>query len=124
MVPHELISQSITDWITGLNYQYMAVVILICYGLKWKANMHWLNDKLGGEVRAKWLVGIVVAITEVVSTFEFLGGHGVGLDMFLLLFHSYLIAMIFCDDIIDKVHNWVMFLGKKGQGEDESGKNN
>jgi type IV secretory pathway VirB2 component (pilin) len=120
MMPQELISQTITDWITGLNYQYMAVVVIICYGIKWKDNMKWISSRIGGETRTKWMVGILVALTEVISTFEFLGGHGVDLNTFILLFHSYLIVMIFCDDIVNKLHDWIVFMTKKGDKNNQS----
>ena len=86
MVPHELISQTVTEWITGLNYQYMVVVLVICYGLKYKRSLSWLNNRVGGEVAAQWLVGLIIALSELITVLPYFGDNTISISSFSCYF--------------------------------------
>jgi hypothetical protein len=133
----ELLTDTVTDtvfeWFTNLDFEYMLLHIVVCYGLYYSENMRWIVEYFSpvrrkGRSRAVWLIGGFLALLEMVRFFPYIGDDtsGFGYDIFISIFHSYIVVQVFVDPIVNFVHKWLaMFkdvadIGMKQKTKDNS----
>jgi hypothetical protein len=95
----------------------MVVQTLVCYGLYYSKNWEWINlwfapVRKKGRSRAVWLLGLVLAIMEIIRYLPYIGNGKISSEVILSIFHSYLLIQVFVDTIVNKVHDWVNLLKK------------
>ena len=120
----DIVTDSVLKWFQGLNYQYMIVQTLVCYGLYYSKNWEWINQffspvRKKGRSRAVWLLGLILAILEILRYLPYVGNGRITSEVILSIFHSYLLIQVFVDTIVNKVHDWVNLLKKVNHKSNE-----
>lgn len=117
----ELLTDTVVEWFTTLNYEYMLLHIIICYGLYYSKNMGWIVQifspiRKKGISRGVWLAGGLLAIIEIVRFGAFALESGMSytqaVDNFISIFHSYVVVQVFVDPIVKFVHKWLQVFQK------------
>ena len=72
----ELITDTVLEWFQTLDYEYMVLHIIICYGLYYSKNLRWIVERFSpirkkGISKAVWLTGGVLAALEIIRFFTF-----------------------------------------------------
>jgi hypothetical protein len=121
MVDPEILTDTIVEWFTTLNYEYMLLHIIICYGLYYSKNMSWIVQRFSpvrkkGISRGVWLAGGFLALMEVLRFIPFAWENSVSMtlcvDKVISIFHSYILIQVFVDPIVNAVHRWLEILHK------------
>lgn len=107
-VQSEEISKNVLEWIKELDYGYMVLIVLIAYGLKYKEQLQWVVKIFKGtHWKATWILGFFLGIPYALTENIFFNHDGeVHWVQLLILFQSYLITMIFCDDLVTMLKRW------------------
>lgn len=121
----EFVTDSVLEWFQNLDYEYMVLHILVCYGLYYSENMRWIVEwfapvRRKGRSKAVWVIGGFLALLEVVRFLPFIGEGGINHEKFFSIFHSYVVIQVFVDPIVQTVNNWVKVF-KKTTGNLSSG---
>jgi len=109
----DVIVDTIAEWFTTLNYQYMILHVIVCYGVYYSENMRWIVEHFSpvrkkGRTRAVWLVGGVLALIEMIKFLPHASQHDMyDYQKFISIFHSYIVVQVFVDPIVTKVHKWL-----------------
>jgi hypothetical protein len=121
MVDPEILTDTIVEWFATLNYEYMLLHIIICYGLYYSKNMSWIVQRFSpvrkkGIARGVWLTGGFLALMEVLRFVPLAWENSIGItvcvDKVISIFHSYILIQVFVDPIVNAVHRWLEILHK------------
>jgi hypothetical protein len=116
MMDTELLTDTVSEWFQTLNYEYMLLHIIICYGLYYSKNMGWIVQifspiRKKGISRGVWLAGGLLAAVEIIRFGAFALESGMSytqaVDRFISIFHSYVVVQVFVDPIVQAVHKWL-----------------
>ena len=63
----EILTDTVLEWFQTLNYEYMVLHIIVCYGLYYSKNMGWIVQRFSpvrkkGISRGVWLAGGFLAL--------------------------------------------------------------
>jgi len=117
----ELLTDTVLEWFSTLNYEYMVLHIIVCYGLYYSNNMVWIVQQFSpirkkGISRGVWLAGGLLALLEVLRFIPFAVEIGMTytevVDKVISIFHSYVVVQVFVDPIVQSVHKWMSILKK------------
>ena len=113
----DMVTDTVIEWFQNLNYEYMILHVIVCYGLYYSANMRWIVEwfspvRKKGRSRAVWLVGGVLALLEIARYLPFVGEGGLTVDIYLSVIHSYIVIQVFVDPIVSTVHRWFLLFKK------------
>ena len=117
----ELLTDTVLEWFSTLNYEYMVLHIIVCYGLYYSNNMVWIVQQFSpirkkGISRGVWLAGGLLALLEVLRYIPFAVEIGMTytevVDKVISIFHSYVVVQVFVDPIVQSVHKWMSILKK------------
>jgi len=111
MHPNEILTDTIIEWVSNLDYEYMLLHIAVCYGLYYSDNLRWIVEYFSpvrkkGRSKAVWFVGGVLAVIEIARFYPHFG-HGELPDKIFSIIHSYLVVQVFVEPIVVFVHKWV-----------------
>jgi len=113
------LTDTVLEWFHGLDYEFMVLHIIICYGLYYSENMRWIVEYFSpirkkGQSKAVWLIGGILALLEMFRILPFFIAGGFSLESiqmiiqkFVAIFHSYVVVQVFVDPIVNSVHKWI-----------------
>jgi hypothetical protein len=112
----EVVTDTVLEWFQNLDYQYMILHIMICYGLYYSKNLRWIVElyspvRSKGISKAVWLIGGVLAILELLRFVPVMieEKHSATLivDRFITILHSYVVIQVFVEPIVSTIHKWI-----------------
>jgi len=114
---HEELTSTVLEWFAALNYEYMILHIIVCYGLYYSENLRWISlwyspIRKQGRSKAIWLIGAVLALIEIIEYFPWIGTGSINYKIIVNLLHSYIVIQVFVEPIVLKIHNLVTLLKK------------
>jgi hypothetical protein len=119
----EILTDTVLEWFQTLDYEYMVLHIIVCYGLYYSKNMGWIVQwfspvRKKGVSKAVWVIGGFLALMEMVRFIPFIGEEAGGLSVqkFISIFHSYIVIQVFVDPIVQTVHKWMSVFRKTTSG--------
>jgi len=112
MYPNDILIDSVMEWVNNLDYEYMLLHVMVCYGLYYSENLRWIVEYFSpvrkkGRSKAVWLVGGILAAIEIGRFYPHFGHDGELLDKIFSVIHSYLVIQVFVEPIVMFVHKWV-----------------
>ena len=113
----EFITDTVLEWFETLDYEYMVLHVVVCYGLYFSDNLRWIVEYLSpvrkkGITKAVWLVGGILALLELARFFPYMG-EGLTHEKVFSVLHSYIFIQVFVGPIVKGVHNWLEIFKKK-----------
>ncbi|RMG43347.1 MAG: hypothetical protein D6732_00210 [Methanobacteriota archaeon] len=126
-VSTELISETVSDFLAKLHYEYMLVVVIVTYGLYYSNNFQWINYYFSpvrkkGRTRGVWLIGAVLGVMELIRYLPILFDDWLTYyQKTIHLLYSFIVIQVFVDDIVKLLDNWlviVKFKKKEKQKDD------
>jgi hypothetical protein len=121
MIDSEILTDTISEWLQNLSYEYMILHVLVCYGLYYSDNLRWIVERFSpvrrkGVSKAVWLSGGVLALLEVIRfipyAIESSLTYTLIVDKFISIVHSYIVIQVFVEPIVNNVHKWIGILRK------------
>jgi hypothetical protein len=108
----DIVTDSVLEWFQALDYEYMVLHVLVCYGLYYSENMRWIVEYFSpvrrkGRSRAVWLVGGILALLEVFRFLPFIGEGGLTHEKIFAIFHSYVVVQVFVEPIVSTAKKWI-----------------
>lgn len=112
----EILTDTVLEWFQNLNYEYMILHIIICYGLYYSKNMGWIVQRFSpvrkkGISRGVWLTGGLLALIELIRFAPYAIETGMSytesIDKIISIFHSYVVVQVFVDPIVQAAHKWI-----------------
>ena len=121
------LTSTVLEWFEALNYEYMILHIIVCYGLYYSDNLSWIALKYSpihkkGRSKAVWFIGVLLAVVEIIKYIPWIGNGKLSYKVFVNLLHSYIVIQVFVEPIVIKIHNLVTLL-KKEEGVKKKKKN-
>jgi hypothetical protein len=117
----ELVTDTVSEWFQNLDYEYMVLHIIICYGLYYSKNLKWIVEiyspvRSKGISKAVWLIGGILAVLEMLRFVPVIIEHDLtftmSVDKFVSIFHSYVVIQVFVEPIVNTLHKWVTMFKK------------
>jgi hypothetical protein len=117
----EVVTDTVLEWFQNLDYEYMVLHIIICYGLYYSKNLKWIVElyspiRKKGISKAVWLIGGVLAILEMLRFIPVIIEHNLSVtmtvDRFVAILHSYVVIQVFVEPIVNTIHKWVTMFKK------------
>ncbi len=117
----ELVTDTVSEWFQNLDYEYMVLHIMICYGLYHSKNLRWIVEifspiRKKGISKAVWLIGGILAIMEMLRYVPVIIEHDItvtmAIDKFVSILHSYVVIQVFVEPIVMTIHKWVSLFRK------------
>lgn len=117
----EVVTDTVLEWFQNLDYEYMVLHIIICYGLYYSKNLRWIVElyspiRKKGISKAVWLIGGVLAILEMLRFIPVIIEHNLSVtmtvDRFVAILHSYVVIQVFVEPIVNTIHKWVTMFRK------------
>lgn len=111
-----MLTDTVLEWFQNLNYEYMILHIIICYGLYYSKNLRWIVEyfspiKKKGISKAIWLVGGILAIMEMIRFLPFISENDLSISVIvervIAIIHSYIVIQVFVEPIVNKIHSWM-----------------
>jgi hypothetical protein len=112
----DMLTDTVLEWFQNLNYEYMILHIIICYGLYYSKNLRWIVEyfspiKKKGISKAVWLVGGILAIMEMIRFLPFISENNLSISMIvekvIAIIHSYIVIQVFVEPIVNTIHKWM-----------------
>ena len=125
MLDSDVLTDTISEWITNLSFEYMILHIIVCYGLYHSDNLRWIVEyfspiKKKGVSKAVWLSGGVLALIEIIRFIPFAIETHMDythiVDKFISIIHSYVVIQVFVEPIVNLVHKWLGVFKKTTSG--------
>jgi hypothetical protein len=118
MITPEMLTDTVIEWFNNLDYEYMVLHTIVCYGLYYSKNMKWIvnlfsSDRDKGLSYAIWVVGGLLAVIEVGRLVPYLGDNELILQKIVSIGHSYIVIQVFVESIVKSIHKWVNIFNKK-----------
>jgi uncharacterized membrane protein (DUF2068 family) len=116
MLDPEVLTDTITEWVSNLSFEYMILHIIVCYGLYHSDNLRWIVEyfspvKRKGVSKAVWLSGGVLALIEMIRFVPFAIETNMDythiVDKFISIIHSYIVIQVFVEPIVTLVNKWL-----------------
>ena len=109
------LSEGVYQWVEELDYEYMILHVIVCYGLYYSKNMQWINQyfspvKKKGRSRSVWFVGALLALIEMIKYLPFIGEGTLSYQKMIAIFHSYVVIQVFVDPIVTQFHKWLSLI--------------
>ena len=117
----ELVTDTVSEWFQNLDYEYMVLHIMICYGLYYSKNLRWIVEiyspiRSKGISKAVWLIGGILAVMEMLRFVPVIIEHDLtvtmAVDKFTSILHSYVVIQVFVEPIVNTIHKWVTMFKK------------
>ena len=117
----ELVTDTVSEWFQNLDYEYMVLHIMICYGLYFSKNLRWIVEiyspiRSKGISKAVWLIGGILAVLEMLRFVPVIIEHDLtftmAVDKFVSILHSYVVIQVFVEPIVNTLHRWVTLFKK------------
>ena len=117
----DMITDTVLEWFQNLDYEYMVLHIIVCYGLYYSDNLKWIVEKYSpvrkkGVSKAVWLVGGILAVIEAIRFLPYIVAGVVTVadatETFISIFHSYVVVQVFVEPIVKTVHKWLKIFQK------------
>ena len=117
----ELVTDTVSEWFQNLDYEYMVLHIMICYGLYYSKNLKWIVEiyspiRSKGISKAVWLIGGILAVMEMLRFVPVIIEHDLtvtmAVDKFVSILHSYVVIQVFVEPIVNTLHKWVTMFKK------------
>jgi hypothetical protein len=117
----ELVTDTVSEWFQNLDYEYMVLHIIICYGLYFSKNLRWIVEiyspiRSKGISKAVWLIGGILALLEMLRFVPVIIEHDLtvtmAVDKFVSILHSYVVIQVFVEPIVNTLHKWVTMFKK------------
>ena len=127
----ELVTDTVSEWFQNLDYEYMVLHIMICYGLYYSKNLRWIVEiyspiRSKGISKAVWLIGGILAVMEMLRFVPVIIEHDLtvtmAVDKFTSILHSYVVIQVFVEPIVNTIHKWVTMFKKVTDKSIEDGK--
>lgn len=112
----EVVTDTVLEWFQNLDYEYMVLHIIICYGLYYADNLRWIVEYFSpvrrkGISRSVWLVGGILALLEMLRYVPVIIEHETSItsvvEKFIAILHSYVVIQVFVEPIVNSIHKWV-----------------
>jgi hypothetical protein len=103
---HTELIDTVWEWFETLDYEYMILHVLICYGIYHSNNLKWLVKLLKTESRAIWVMGILLGLVEVIRFLPHYKGEGL-VQKITTIFHSFLVVQVLVEHIVTHIQRWV-----------------
>jgi hypothetical protein len=125
----ELVTDTVSEWFQNLDYEYMVLHIMVCYGLYYSKNLKWIVEiyspiRSKGISKAVWLIGGILAIMEMLRFIPVIIEHDLtvtmAVDKFVSILHSYVVIQVFVEPIVNTLHKWVTMFKKVSDKSIES----
>lgn len=122
MIETEFLTDTVREWFYNLDYEYMVLHLLICYGLYYSSNMRWIVEWFSpvhkkGRSKAIWLVGGVLAVLEIVRFVPFVTETELAIQKIVSITHSYVVIQVFVDPIVITMNKWLNIVRKSANDE-------
>ena len=117
----ELVTDTVSEWFQNLDYEYMVLHIMVCYGLYHSKNLKWIVELYSpirnkGISKAVWLIGGILAFMEMLRFIPVIIEHNLtvtmAVDKFISILHSYVVIQVFVEPIVNTLHRWVTMFKK------------
>jgi hypothetical protein len=117
----ELVTDTVSEWFQNLDYEYMVLHIMVCYGLYYSKNLRWIVEiyspiRSKGISKAVWLIGGILAVLEMLRFVPVIIEHDLtvtmAVDKFTSILHSYVVIQVFVEPIVNTIHKWVTMFKK------------
>jgi len=117
----ELVTDTVFEWFQNLDYEYMVLHIIICYGLYYSKNLRWIVEIFSpirnkGISKAIWLIGGILAVMEMLRFAPIIVEHDITITMainrFVSILHSYVVIQVFVEPIVMSIHKWINLFKK------------
>jgi hypothetical protein len=117
----ELVTDTVSEWFLNLDYEYMVLHIIICYGLYYSENLRWIVEYFSpvrkkGVSKTVWLVGGILALLEMARFIPVTLEHEMSttliVEKFIAILHSYVVVQVFVEPIVHTVHKWITIFKK------------
>jgi hypothetical protein len=128
----ELVTDTVSEWFQNLDYEYMVLHVMICYGLYYSKNLRWVVEiyspiRSKGISKAVWLIGSILAVMEMLRFVPVIIEHDLtftmAVDKFVSILHSYVVIQVFVEPMVNTLHKWVtMFKKVSDKSIEDSGK--
>jgi hypothetical protein len=128
----ELVTDTVSEWFQNLDYEYMVLHIMVCYGLYYSKNLRWIVEiyspiRSKGISKAVWLIGSILAVMEMLRFVPVIIEHDLtftmAVDKFVSILHSYVVIQVFVEPMVNTLHKWVtMFKKVSDKSIEDSGK--
>lgn len=114
----DFLTDTAIKWFQNLDYKYMILHIIVCYGLYHSKNWKWVWQKFSpvrkmGVSKAIWVVGLFLAVLEISRYLPYLGNGEISNTIVLSIVHSYVVIQVFVDPIVNSIHKWINLLKTK-----------
>lgn len=120
----EILTDTVLEWFQNLNYEYMILHIMVCYGLYHSKNLKWIVEifspiRKKGISKAIWLIGGILALLEMVRFIPVITSQNLSLmivfDHFIAIIHSYVVIQVFVEPIVNTIHKWMNVFRKTAE---------
>ena len=123
----DFIADTVFEWSQGLDYEYMVLHIIVCYGLYYSDNLRWIVEYFSpvrrkGISKAVWVVGGILAVIEMARFFPFIGDGGLDHQKFISILHSYIVVQVFVEPIVSTINKWMKVFNKTANNITSSGR--
>jgi len=113
----DVLIDTVIEWLNNLDYEYMLLHVVVCYGLYYSDNLRWIVEYFSpvrkkGRSKAVWLVGGILAAIEIARFYPHFGHDGELLQKIFSITHSYILIQVFVEPIVIFVHKWIGVLRK------------
>lgn len=118
MFTPEILTDTVIEWFSNLDYEFMVLHIIVCYGLYYSNNLKWVVERFSpvrkkGLSKAVWVVGGVLAIMEIGRFLPYMGDDDLIIQKIVSIVHSYIVVQVFVEYIVKFVHNWIKILKRE-----------
>jgi len=113
----DILTDTVLEWFQNLDYEYMILHIIICYGLYYSKNLKWIVEwfspvRKKGISKSVWLVGGILAILEMLRFLPYSIEHSMSISVVIekmvAIIHSYIVIQVFVEPIVNSLHKWML----------------
>ena len=120
MFTPEILTDTVIEWLDSLDYEYMLLHVVVCYGLYYSQNLKWIVEYFSpvrrkGVSKAVWLVGGVLALIEVGRFIPHIDSGELLAQKIFSIVHSYILIQVFVEYIVEFVHKWIGVIRKSSK---------
>jgi hypothetical protein len=124
MFTPEILTDTVIEWLDSLDYEYMLLHVVVCYGLYYSQNLRWIVEYFSpvrrkGISKAVWLVGGVLALIEVGRFIPHIESGELLTQKIFSILHSYILIQVFVEYIVEFVHKWIGVIRKSAKRDIE-----
>lgn len=121
----DLLTDTVSEWLQGLDYEFMVLHIIVCYGLYYSNNWKWVwmmfaPVRSHGVSKGVWLIGGVLAVIEMLRFIPYVGEGGLDYQKFISVLHSYIVVQVFVEPLVTTVHKWLGVIKNNGSAVSDS----